>query len=268
MNPVSQITPEECQHLIGVFFDIDDTFTLHGKILQEAFSALWELKEAGLCLVPITGRPAGWCDHIARMWPIDGIVGENGAFYFYYDNDKKRLIHRYFLPPDEALKKRSELESIKDEILEKLPGARIASDQPYRLFDLAIDFAEDVLPLTEAEIDEICAIFSRHGAKHKISSIHVNGWFGDYDKLRMAELFVEERLRRDDMEGSFLFIGDSPNDEPMFRAFPLSVGVANLRRFLRTMKYLPGYITEAEGSLGFAEMARTVLEKRSCHTRH
>ena len=82
---IRTISVEIVKNLSGVFFDIDDTFTTSGKIHSVAYQALWRLKDSGFRLLPITGRPAGWCDHIARTWPVDGIVGENGAFYFWFD---------------------------------------------------------------------------------------------------------------------------------------------------------------------------------------
>src|SRR5512136_1617139 len=143
MTPIQNFRADVAKNLLGVFFDIDDTFTTHGKIGPEPFNALWSLKEAGLKVVPITGRPAGWCDHIARMWPVDGVVGENGAFYYYYCTEKHKLLRRYIFDPDVAHEKRAMLEAIKQEFLKRMPGAGIASDQHFRLFDLAIDFAED-----------------------------------------------------------------------------------------------------------------------------
>ena len=246
----------------GVMFDIDDTFTLNGRIPGEAFSALWRLHESGFILVPITGRPAGWCDHIARMWPVQGVVGENGAFYYYYSQEEHRLFRRYVIEPDEVQQRRLIMENISREVLKKVPRAAIAADQPFRLFDLAIDFAEDVEHLSNEEIREICAVFSEHGAVCKVSSIHVNGWFGGYNKLTTAKLFIEERLAMpwEEARETFIFVGDSPNDEPMFEAFPLSVGVANVRKFMPNMLHIPAYITSGEGGLGFAEMAEILLK--------
>ncbi len=265
MKNINDITRAECAGIRGVLFDIDDTFTLSGKLIPEAFSALWELHKHGLILAPITGRPAGWCDHIARMWPIDGVIGENGAFYYYYDHAKHKLCQRYIFTAEEVAHKRKELESIKNEILRKVPGAGVASDQPFRIFDLAIDFREDVSPLSEAEIEEICGIFKQHGAEYKVSSIHVNGWFGGYNKLSTTRLFLEERLSIpwEEAVNTFIFVGDSPNDEPMFEAMNLTVGVANIRRFSSKMKHLPRYVTNKSGGLGFAEMAGKILESRT-----
>ncbi|MBW1690507.1 MAG: HAD family hydrolase, partial [Deltaproteobacteria bacterium] len=75
MPSIQTIPFEVVKDLIGVFFDIDDTLTTSGKIPAVSYGALWGIRDAGLRVVPITGRPAGWCDHIARMWPVDGIVG-------------------------------------------------------------------------------------------------------------------------------------------------------------------------------------------------
>jgi len=264
MKKISTITPSQCARIRGVLFDIDDTFTHEGKMLPQAFQALWDLRQAGLITVPLTGRPAGWCDHIARMWPVDGVVGENGAFYYYYDKKARKLRQRYIFTPQQIADKRAKLVTIKNEVLRRVPSAAVASDQPFRLFDLAIDFCEDVKPLSEDEIDEICRVFEKHGATHKISSIHVNGWFGGYNKLSTAKLFLKERfkLKWDDARRCMLFAGDSPNDEPMFEALELTVGVANIKNFASRLKHPPKYITAGKGGHGFAEMAEIILEKR------
>ncbi len=264
MKPIKDLSAGEISSIKGVLFDIDDTFTLDGRIPAEAFSALWKMHNSGLILVPITGRPAGWCDHIARMWPVDGIVGENGAFYYYYSEENRELRRRYLFAPDEVKEKRQLLEKIKGEVLRRVPRAIISADQHFRLFDLAIDFAEDVPQLTQEEIGEICRVFEEHGATFKVSSIHVNGWFGAYNKRTTTKLFLKERFgfEWEDARRSFVFIGDSPNDEPMFEVFPVSVGVANVSRFVDMLNSPPAYITTAQGGLGFAEMADIIVKDR------
>jgi hypothetical protein len=264
MKPIALFPEAAARGLMGIFFDIDDTFSLAGRIPAESFSTLWELWAAGLPCVPITGRPAGWCDHIARMWPVTGVVGENGALAFYYDESEKRLRQRFFFPPDEARKARDRLMGAADEVLRRVPGTALASDQPYRLFDVAVDFTEDVAPLPPSAVEKICDIFRDRGLTYKVSSIHVNAWFGDYDKLTMTRIFVREVLGidLDEKRDRFVFFGDSPNDEPMFDFFPLSVGVANVKDFLDRMKKRPAYVTENAGGIGFAEGARIIMQKR------
>lgn len=265
ISSIETLPAGRAKRLLGVFFDIDDTFTSQGKILGSAYQALWALKESGLKVVPITGRPAGWCDHIARMWPVDGVVGENGAFYFWYDDREKRLKKRFIDPDELRRENRHRLEVLKDDILSSVPGTALASDQFYREADLAIDYCEDVPALPWRDVERICEIFRRHGAKCKVSSIHVNGWFGEYDKLAMTKIFVQERwnLDLDEQLERYLFCGDSPNDEPMFGYFPLSAGVKNVLLFADRMNHLPTFVACKEGGEGFAEIAATILRLRT-----
>ena len=256
---------EIAKGLLGVFFDIDDTFTTHGKILPEAYHSLWSLKASGLAVVPITGRPAGWCDHIARMWPVDGVVGENGAFYFCYDQRQGKLLNRYMDSEEARRENRRRLHTIKDEILASVPGAALAADQSYREADLAIDYAEDVPALEWESVEKICDIFKRHGANCKVSSIHVNGWFGDYDKLKMTRILARERwgIDLEEKRTRFLFCGDSPNDESMFQYFPYAVGVRNLLRFSERMTVMPPFVADEDGGKGFAQIASTIFALRT-----
>jgi HAD superfamily hydrolase (TIGR01484 family) len=261
---IEKLPGDVAKDLIGIFFDIDDTFTTHGRIPPIAFRALWALKESGLRAVPITGRPAGWCDHIARMWPVDGVVGENGALYFWYDESERKLKKAFFDPPEVRAEKRERLERLGKEILASVPGAAYASDQHYREADLAIDYCEDVRPLRPKDVQEICAIFRANGAECKVSSVHVNGWFGHYDKLYTTKVFVRERWEEelDQEKERFFFCGDSPNDEPMFQYFPFCAGVRNITRFAGQMKHLPAFVATKEGGEGFAEIIETILSRR------
>ncbi len=248
-----------------VLTDIDDTLTLHGRLPAVAYAAMERLAASGIKVIPITGRPAGWCDHIARMWPVEGVVGENGAFWFRFDPAERRLVRRFLVDEATRRENRARLDGLAARILAEVPGTALASDQLYREADLAVDFCEDVPPLPDAEVARIVGLFEAAGCTAKVSSIHVNGWFGDYDKLTMTRLLMAEAFGIDvDREkGRFAFAGDSPNDAPMFGFFPNAVGVANLRRFLGEVATPPAWITEAEGGRGFAELAGVLLEARA-----
>jgi len=261
MRPLAELPHEVIAGIRGVLFDIDDTLTTDGKLTAVAYQAMERLRRAGKWVIPITGRPAGWCDHIARMWPVDGVVGENGAFYFAHDDPARRLVKRYLLPEAERRANRERLGGIGERILRDVPGCGLASDQNYRDADLAIDYCEDVARLPDGEIDRIVAIMGSAGMKSKISSIHVNGWFGDYDKLAMTRILLRERLDvdLDAARGSFVFVGDSPNDAPMFAYFPHSIGVANVAEFLPRLAAPPCYVTTARCGQGFAEVADLLL---------
>ena len=244
-----------------VLTDIDDTLSSEGKLTAEAYSALQRLHAAGRIVVPVTGRPAGWCDHIARMWPVDAVVGENGAFYMRYDTATRKLLRRFVIPDAERRAQRARLAAIGAQILQEVPGSALASDQHYRETDLAIDWCEDVPPLPRAAVDRIVALMQAQGMTAKVSSIHVNGWFGDYDKLAMTRTLMREVFAQDIDAGRdvFVFAGDSPNDAPMFAFFPNAVGVANLRRFLDRIATPPAYMTAREAGAGFVELADFLL---------
>lgn len=145
-----------------------------------------------------------------------------------------------------------------------MPGAAIAADQQYRETDLAIDFCEDVPPLPQSAVDEIAARMAQHGLTAKVSSIHVNGWFGEYDKLGMSKMLLREAfgVDLDATRAHYVFAGDSPNDAPMFGYFPHAVGVANVADFGARVAQLPAYITRARCGAGFAELAECLLKAK------
>jgi HAD superfamily hydrolase (TIGR01484 family) len=259
MSPISSLDRETARGVRAVLFDIDDTITEDGLLLEESYSAIWALKRAGIACVPVTGRPAGWCDLIAREWPVAGVVGENGAFAFYMKNGHLESFYHPASPDPAETRKR--LASLGEEALAAFPGLRIAKDQPYRVFDVALDFAEEEPNLgleLAAKVKDFC---ESKGAIAKVSSIHVNAWFGNYDKLSCAELFLSRILGIDPIKSprSVLFFGDSPNDEPMFGRFPLACGVANVRRYANLMKCPPAYVTERPFGYGFAEGCSVLL---------
>lgn len=257
--PLSTASDAVLKKIKGVCFDIDDTFSTHGQITSEAYQALWELKKAGFFLIPVTGRPAGWCDLIARFWPVHAVVGENGAFTFFMENGVRRRIDT--LSSADSKSAQSRLSQLRTDIEKQFHGCSFASDQSYREYDLAIDFCEDVPAWEESEVERLVKFCESKGAIAKISSIHVNTWFGRYTKFEGITHFLKQRTELPKIS-EWIYAGDSPNDEPLFQAFPLSVGVANVKKFLPKMKSPPTYITLAEGGGGFAELAQRLISAR------
>jgi HAD superfamily hydrolase (TIGR01484 family) len=264
MMPLDEFSAASRARIRFLLTDIDDTLTEHGRLPAESYSAMQQLHKSGLVVVPVTGRPAGWCDLIARQWPVDGVVGENGALYFRHLESERRMLRHYARDAATRAADRLKLDRIRQAVLAEVPGAAVATDQAYREADLAIDFCEDVAPLPRKSIDKIVDIFVRHGATAKISSIHVNGWFGDYDKLTMTRRFFAEALAvdMDAQREAMVFVGDSPNDGPMFDFFPQSVGVANVLDFVQDLRHKPRYVTKARGAHGFVELAEALLAQR------
>jgi HAD superfamily hydrolase (TIGR01484 family) len=265
--PLAKLSKKVCRSLKGIFSDIDDTLTHKGKLTEDAYSALWKLRRAGLRVIPITGRPAGWVDHLARMWPVDAVIGENGAFYYYLDPSQGRdgkLVQRFVQEKALREKNKAKLWEVFHSLKREIPELEVASDQGYREIDIALDFCEDVPRLSEAKIDRIVGAFEQAGAQAKISSIHVNAWFGAHDKFSCCKLLLRELYSEDFAAESerYLYFGDSPNDEPLFREFPNTVGVANVREFLPRMKFHPTFVTAKEGGHGFAEAVKWILKQR------
>ena len=251
-----------CMHT--VLTDIDDTLTTAGQLTAAAYAALDALHRAGLRVIPVTGRPAGWCDHFARMWPVHGVIGENGAFYMWHDAASGKLRTRHLLDATQRQASARRLAEVRELVLREVPGCAVASDQFCRLYDLAIDFCEDVPPLPAAAVDRITALMQAAGMTAKVSSIHVNGWFGQWNKLDTARLMLQERhgMNLDEEREHIVFAGDSPNDEPMFAYFPHAVGVANVLDQRDRLQHLPAWITPSRAGAGFVELAQVLLAAR------
>jgi len=264
MRDLSEFSTAALAGISAVFTDIDDTMTTNGQLPASAYSALEKMSNAGIDVVPITGRPAGWCDMIARFWPVAGVVGENGAFYFSYQRQSKKMQQYFVASESTRTANRAKLDGLRDRILSEVPGAGIASDQFCRVADLAIDICEDVEPLPPEAVSRVLALFENAGATAKLSSVHINGWYGQYDKLSTSRVLAANVLGLDldaDKE-SVVFVGDSPNDSPMFEFFPYSCGVANVRDFSEGELEPPSYVTQKRGGAGFVEIAELLLKSR------
>ena len=263
MDNISTMSKQQLNEVKIILTDIDDTLTTEGRLKSNAYTALENLSNSGFIIIPVTGRCAGWCDHIARMWPVNGVVGENGAFFFSYDHQSKKMQQTYCQTPKERKENHLALHEIKKTILKNVSGSALASDQDYRHTDLAIDFAEDVATLSSNKIKEIVTIAENAGAIAKVSSIHVNCWIGSHNKLSTSLTTLEQvfGVSNSNIQNEVLFIGDSPNDSMMFDYFNKSVGVANVMDFIKELDKPPKYITLNHSGEGFVELADSLLRR-------
>ncbi|MBW8269463.1 HAD-IIB family hydrolase [Caldovatus aquaticus] len=259
-EPLAAAPRERLAALRWVLTDIDDTLTSGGRLTAAAYAAMERLAAAGVAVVPVTGRPAGWCDLIARLWPVAAVVGENGALWYAYDPAARRMRRWQAGASD-----RARLLALAERAMAAVPGTALAADQPFRVADVAVDFREDVAtPLPLAAAERVAAVFRAGGAAARISSIHVNAWFGAWDKWSGLErLFAALWRPLPEALGEVAYLGDSPNDAPLFARIPLSVGVANVAPFLSHMDARPAYVTRAAAGAGFVEFAEAVLAARS-----
>jgi HAD superfamily hydrolase (TIGR01484 family) len=263
MQPLARVPHHLLAGARGVLADLDETITTHGRLGVRAFAALARLHAAGLWVLVVTGRSAGWCDHLARTWPLDAVVAENGGVWFACRNG--RVAKHYAATDAERAGQRARLQAALREVLTAVPGARAAADQPYRETDIAIDWNEDVPRLADAEVEKALAILQAAGARTTRSNVHLHGSFGEHDKLTTTAAALRARfgVEHDAVRDELLFVGDSQNDAPMFRFFTrTSVGVANVRDCLDRLDTPPAYVTEAERGDGFIELADRLLAAR------
>jgi HAD superfamily hydrolase (TIGR01484 family) len=257
--------------ITGVLTDIDDTLTTGGAITADALAALEALKAAGLPVIAVTGRPVGWSQPFALDWPVDAIVAENGAVALFLNkkglqpiqSGREQLSKLYQQSDATRAANQLAMQRVAQRVLSEVPGAALAQDSAGRETDIAIDHSEFV-HLPPVAIAQAVRIMQDEGMKATVSSIHVNGWFGAHDKLQGARWIMRELLGRalDREIERWVYVGDSTNDELMFEAFPNSIGVANIARFLPQLAHRPRYVTRAARGAGFAEMAQALLYTR------
>jgi HAD superfamily hydrolase (TIGR01484 family) len=261
--PLAAAPRQAWAQVLGIFTDIDDTLTRDGAIEAAALQALQRLHRAGLPVVAITGRPAGWSEPFVRDWPLAAIVPENGGLALIHEGGG-RVRTEYAQDAATRERNRQRLQAVATRVLAEVDGATLARDSPGRVTDIAIDHAE-FSRLDERSIEQVLAIMRSEGMTATVSSIHINGWFGSHDKLSGARWMTRHLYGRDlDAERErWVYVGDSTNDQAMFGYFPLSVGVANLRDFAAQLTVWPAYITEGERGAGFAEVAQCVIEARA-----
>ena len=246
----------------GIYTDIDDTLTRDGAIESAALAALAELRRAGVPVVAITGRPLGWSAPFARDWPLDAIVAENGAVALL--QEAGAVVTEFAQDAATRAANAARLAQAAARVRREVPGATLARDSAGRVTDIAVDHGE-FAQLDDATVARVVAVLRSEGMHVTVSSIHVNAWFGVHDK-RSAAVWMQQRLYGRALDAAetarWVYVGDSTNDQALFAAFGLSVGVANLRRFATTLRTWPAYITVAERGQGFAEVARRVLAVR------
>lgn len=260
MRPLSSCSRDEWRAIGGVLTDIDDTLTGEDGIAPAALDALHRLRAAGIPVIAITGRPAGWSEPFAMAWPVLGIVAENGGVLLHREGDG--LVTEF--SQDDAMRRVNveRLQACARQIVTQVPGAAVARDSAGRLTDIAIDHSEfTVLP--EAGIQAVCDLMRAHGLVATVSSIHINGWIGDHSKWTAAQWAVQRLTGQAFDPSRWAYVGDSTNDQLMFERVPLSVGVANIERFLPMLAHRPAYVTAGERGAGFAEVAEALIGSRS-----
>lgn len=263
LRPLASIDAGTLRSLDFLLFDVDETFTTHGALLAETYASLFALREAGITAIPVTGRPSGWGNVMLSTWPIRACVTENGGVISWKDAQniaRQRVIHQEHRGPGYIEKLRAFGESI----ARRYPQVRVSADQPYRLTDLAIDYAEQSHGVSEATVAEIVAAMRDEGYQTAVSSIHIHAYSPSNEKADGVYPLMQVAfgLDREVVHARAAFIGDSPNDASLFASIPVSVGVANVRGSLNKIATPPAWVCEAECGAGFVEFAHALIASR------
>ncbi|SIO92600.1 HAD-IIB family hydrolase [Vibrio spartinae] len=263
---IKQLTAERAKKIEWLLTDVDDTLTWRGRIPPETLTALERLHRAGVKVVAVTGACAGWCDHIAKLWPLYGVIGENGAFWMIKN---RHGFQTHYTQPVETMRERQEQlrEKIRT-ILADYPDVDFAADQGYRICDVAINLSQDRIPVNKTIAQDIArqiGDLSIDGdpVNVMLSSIHINAWVGEHSKQRSGKSFLRSITQQDEIDlATVTYIGDSHNDESMFAWLPLTFGVNNILAVMDDLTHQPSFITERNGGYGFSELADNLLQLR------
>ncbi|EKO3801221.1 HAD-IIB family hydrolase [Vibrio harveyi] len=266
-NPLSELKLKSLKQIEWLLTDVDDTLTWQGKLPPETLVALAELERVGVKVVAVTGACAGWCDQMAKMWSLHGVIGENGAFWMRKD---AAGFHTTFARPAEAMRKeqRALQESITG-ILAGYPNVEFSQDQSFRYCDVAVNIAQDRTPVSPSTTMEILNHIMNLNVESNpvnatLSSIHINAWVGSHNKRTSGEAYIRQ-FNNGELPSleRITYVGDSLNDEGMFEWLPMTFGVNNIRPLLAKLNHQPNYVTQENGGYGFAQLASLIIQAKS-----
>ncbi len=258
MLSITAISREVALGLAGILFDLDDTLLDGGRLGEKAYGSLFRLRETGLMLVAVTGRPSGWGEVLALQWPVQAFVTENGAVSIVNQDGLLKLSEEVNAAGRAERKKR--LQSLAQTMMRTFPDLVPSRDLAMRRSDFTFDIGE--YRQVPSRIVADAMNFARaEGALSTRSSVHLHVTFDGSDKASGTLRLLRQEFGFDltDARRQFAFIGDSENDEAGFAAFHTSVAVANLRG---RPTISPRYVTHSERGLGFVEFAEQIIKLR------
>jgi HAD superfamily hydrolase (TIGR01484 family) len=261
MQALENLTHQEASAVQFLLTDVDDTITTEGKLRPVALEALYRLKDAGIRTICVTGGSAGWGDTYLRQWPVEAVLSESGAVCLYREGGAiKKYVHPSIV--QEGYAQRSD--ALIKRVLSEVAGSKLSSDQFARIYDIAFDHGSEPPYLDKGRIEQVVNLCKSMGAGTAVSSIHINAWFGSFDKFEGSRSFFQDVLALDEsaLLSRSCYCGDAPNDQVMFSRFPLSFGVGNIRLHEKSMQFLPRYAAASIGGAGFSQIVDTLLEKR------
>ncbi|KWC92262.1 HAD-IIB family hydrolase [Burkholderia cepacia] len=261
MQPLSLAPADTFSSVRFLLTDMDETLTHRGRLSARTYTALERLQAGGIRVIPVTAAPAGWCDQMARMWPVDGVIAENGGLFIRRGPDGHGVERRYWHAEDALAGARDALRRIARQVETAVPAARPADDQDFRLTSLAYARTGG------DQDDRIRDALVEAGADATINNLWIIGWVGGYDKLSMSLRVLSDTFGVDAGAGAardcVAYSGDSTNDAPMFGYFTHTAGMSTVVDYLRQLPALPRWITQGPGGSGFVEFADAILRTRA-----
>ncbi len=260
MRPLTEL---DARAVVGLFTDIDDTLTTNARMPAAAYVALTRLADAGLRIVPVTGRSAGWAHMAMHLWPVHAVIAESGGVCLHRD-EAHRLRWMHHAGQAAIRDSRQRIATLAEQVMREVPGLALASDNAFRIVDFALDYCEQVDRVPDAQVERAVGMFRDAGFQARASTVHVNVWSGEFDKAPMALRYLRETPAGGGANDPdrWVFVGDAPNDVSMFETFEKSVGVANILRFSGQLSTPPAFVTRASYADGFIELAGHLLAQR------
>ncbi|TCN78349.1 hypothetical protein EDB62_104245 [Vibrio crassostreae] len=250
------------KHIEWVLTDVDDTLTWQGSLPPETLIALQKLRDNGIKVVAVTGACAGWCDHIAQLWPVDAVLGENGAFLLEKQDGALQLSSE--TPLEQVHHNQAKLKQEVESILQSYPDLSLTLDQSYRLCEVAIDIGQNRKPVDPEIVQAVLERIHALGAHATASSIHINAWYGEHSKKNAVHRFLTNKgLSLEQIQNQACYVGDSMNDQQMFESLRLTVGVANIKHYWDKLDHHPNKVMSQPGGYGFAEFVDALLAVKS-----
>ena len=261
-QPLSELTGP----VRALFTDLDGTMTTDGRVEAATYAALEQLGAAGIPVILVTGRPAGWGQAFASCAPLAAVVTENGGLTFFRTGasiHKVSTLQKIYGVPASSLPEwRRRMQVAATEVMSEVPGARLSADSKYREVDLAIDWNEEV-QLSRDDAERVVTMLRQRGFRAVRSSVHVNFGPPTFDKLSACKVVVAKVLGGDAADLSpYVYVGDALNDAPMFAGFERSIGVANVKRWWDELAHKPGFLTPSEEGAGLREVCAHLLSLR------
>ena len=264
MQPLSALSVDALKDIDYLLFDVDETFTTHGLMFAETYATLFALRDAGIAAIPVTGRPSGWGNVMLSTWPITACVTENGGVIA-WKNANGIAVQHVIHHEHRGVGYIEKLRTLGHRIATKFPQVRVSADQPYRLTDLAIDYAEQSHSVSPEVVTEIAAWMRAEGYQTAVSSIHIHAYTPENQKSDGVYPLMQSAfaMDRETVHTRAAFIGDSPNDASLFASIPISVGVANVQSSLDKITTPPAYVCASERGAGFTEFAQRLIAARA-----